>query len=96
MSRIQSSFQRNENILERDVDGQFFLIDNERGKIHALDPFATGIWRLLENPISVNDIVAVFLAAFPDRQPKEIRRHVDHFVATLTRADLALEVGAGS
>jgi len=96
MSHIQSSFKRNENILERDVDGQFFLIDNERGKIHALDPFAVGIWRLLENPVSVNDIVAVFLSAFPERQPKEIRRHIDQFVATLKRADLALETDAGS
>jgi len=90
MKQPQTQYQRNESILQRDVDGEVFLIDDVRGNIHALDPFASGIWRLLENPVSVNEIVAVFLAAFPDRQPKEIRRHVNRFVDSLARDNLAV------
>jgi len=90
MKQPQTQFQRNSSILQRDVDGEVFLIDDERGKIHVLDPFASGIWRLLEKPVSVNEIVAVFLAAFPDRKPKEIRRHATRIVDGLARDNLAI------
>ncbi|NNJ76118.1 MAG: PqqD family protein [Anderseniella sp.] len=92
MSDSKVSYRRNPGILQRELDGEIFLIDNTLGKIHALDPMAGGIWRLLEQPMTIYDIVATFSAAFPDRKTKDLRRHVSRFVNDMQQNNLAMRV----
>ncbi|MGI9511698.1 MAG: PqqD family protein [Anderseniella sp.] len=89
MSNSKVSYCRNPEILYREVDGEIFLIDDARGKIHALDAMAGGIWRLLEQPMTVYDIVATFSAAFPDRKSKDLRRPVVRFLDDMQHNKLA-------
>jgi len=89
MTQQQELYGRNDGIIERQVDGDIFLIDDRRGRIHALDQMGGGIWRLLEQPQPVQDIVAVFLAAFPGRKPRELRRMVERFLNQLELDGLA-------
>lgn len=92
MINTKDSYRRNRDILQRELDGEIFLIDDELGKIHALDPMAGGIWRLLEQPMTVYDIVATFSAAFPGRKTKDLRRHVTRFVDDMRQNNLAVRV----
>ena len=90
MMQHQHPYGRNDRIIEREVEGDIFLIDDRRGRIHALDQMGGGIWRLLEQPQQLQDIVAVFMAAFPGRKPKELRRMVESFLNQLEQDDLAV------
>jgi hypothetical protein len=92
MTQQQELYGRNDHIMERQVDGDVFLIDDRRGRIHALDQMGSGIWRLLEQPQPVHDIVAVFIAAFPGRKPKELRRMVERFMSQLEQDGLAVRL----
>ena len=92
MPAIESRYSRAPRIIERQVDGEVFLIDDVRGRIHSLDAVAAGIWRLLEQPQAEHEIVAVFAAAFPERKVKELRRNVHRFLVELERNDLALRL----
>lgn len=92
MSNSKVSYCRNPETLQREVDGEIFLIDDTLGEIHALDEMAGGIWRLLEQPMTVYDIVAMFSAAFPDRKSKDLRRHVTRFLDDMQHNKLAVRV----
>lgn len=94
MSSAKASYCRNPEILHRELDGEIFLIDDTGGKIHALDAMAGGIWRLLEQPMTVYDIVATFSAAFPERKSKDLRRQVTRFLDDMRHNNLALRVTA--
>ena len=90
MSDTVAIYCRNPGILQRELDGEIFLIDDTLGKIHALDPMACGIWRLLEQPITIHDIVAIFLAAFPDRKSTELRRQISRFLNDMRQNNLVM------
>ncbi|MEO1161915.1 MAG: PqqD family protein [Pseudomonadota bacterium] len=90
MSDTHTCYSRNPEILQRELDGEIFLIDDTLGKIHALDPMACGIWRLLEQPITSYDIVAMFSVAFPDRKPKDLRRQVSRLLDDMRQNSLVM------
>lgn len=90
MSDTNAGYCRNPEILQRELDGEIFLIDDTHGKIHALDPMACGIWRLLEQPITNYDVVAIFSAAFPDRKPKDLRRQISRFLNDMRQNNLVM------
>ncbi len=90
MSNLKATYGRNPAILHKEVDGEIFLIDDIQGKIHALDAMAGGIWRLLEQPTTVYEIVATFSAAFPDRKTKDLRRHISRFLDDMQHKNLAV------
>jgi hypothetical protein len=90
MSDTNAGYWRNPEILHRELDGEIFLIDDTLGKIHALDPMACGIWRLLEQPITIHDIVAIFSAAFPNRKPKDLRRQISRFLDGMQQNNLVM------
>lgn len=92
MSSSKASYCRNPEILQRELDGEVFLIDDTLGKIHALDVMAGAIWRLIEQPMTVYDIVATFSAAFPDMRTKDLRRQVSRFVEDMQHNNLAVRV----
>ena len=92
MSNSKATYCRNPEVMHREVDGEIFLIDDIQGKIHALDAMAGGIWRLLEQPTTVYDIVATFSAAFPDRKTKDLRRHISRFLDDMQHNNLAVRI----
>jgi len=96
MPSVSETYQRVAHVVARDVDGEIFLIDDVRGRIHSLDAIGSAVWRLLEEPMSVYDMVEVFAQAFPDRKPKQLRKYVADLVADLVDKRVIKSVAPGS
>lgn len=60
----------------RAIDGDLFLIPASENGVFHLNPTAAGLWRLLEQPISMRSAVDVLRAAFPEADPRRIKRDV--------------------
>ena len=60
-------------VTEIKTDDAHFLTDKNGMAIHRLNPGSSAIWRLLAEPIGLDEIVAVLCAAFPDIAPAQIR-----------------------
>jgi len=48
---------RNPSAISSELDGEAVILDMEYGKYHSLDSAGTKIWALLEDKISLDDIV---------------------------------------
>lgn len=75
------SFVQAEGVTEVARDGKRFLTGRGGKSIHYLNDGATNIWRLLEEPTSVDEAIEMLCALFPDYPADAIRSDV---VATYT------------
>ena len=56
--------RRNPGAISSDLDGEVVILDMESGKYHGLDTTGTKIWELLENQISLNEIVLQLMTKY--------------------------------
>jgi len=77
----EGTFIHASGIEEVSSDGKRFLTGHNGKSIHYLNGGATNIWRLLEEPTSATEAIAMLSAVFPDHPVEDIRRDV---VATFT------------
>lgn len=47
-----------------DMDGETVMMDVERGKYYCFNSVGSSIWRLIENPMKVNQIKSVLMEEF--------------------------------
>ncbi len=69
-------------ITETEVDDELFLVAPHNTDIFHLDPLAAAIWRALAEPMTHDDLIALFRAAFPQIPATTLDADVD---AALTR-----------
>lgn len=74
---------RSPNILEKTLDDELLLIDNETDMIFNLNPVGTAVWRFLDTPRETDEIMAVLGAAFPDIPKEKIREDISHLLDQL-------------
>ena len=72
---------------------QSFLADRDGAAIYHLNPVGSAIWSLLQEPMSVADIVALLLTAFPDLEPAEVEEDVSRLCRDLASRNLLLYGG---
>jgi hypothetical protein len=48
-----SIIQRNEGIVQAEIDGETVMMSVENGEYYGLDPVASRIWAIIETPLSV-------------------------------------------
>ncbi len=58
------------------MDDQVFLADPDTDVLFHLDPIGSAVWRLLEQPITMDDIIALLTDAFPDAEKGRIEQDV--------------------
>ncbi|MBU0726908.1 MAG: PqqD family protein [Alphaproteobacteria bacterium] len=63
-------------VAAHEVDGEIFLTDPRDGAIHHLNLMASGLWRLLAEPITTKQAVEVVQTAFPSLQRQRLERDV--------------------
>lgn len=85
-------YQRNTAVSEFDLDESLFLVEPVSEEIYYLDAVSAGLWRLLEEPQDMGEILAVFAEAFPDTEPTRIERDVASALADMGARDLVREV----
>lgn len=79
--------------IARKVDGEVFLIDNKRGRIHGLDPAASAIWAMLAEPTSVREIVDAISDVFPRRRRATISKAVRTTISKLLKLKMIVRRG---
>lgn len=67
------------------IGAVLYLADAEGRAIHRMDPLASAIWALLEDPITAQEIAELLVEAFPDagadRIATDLRRLLTRFLA---------------
>jgi hypothetical protein len=78
----------------RERDGQAFLTDAEELVIFNLNATGAAVWRLIEQPTRFDELVAVFIAGFPDGDPADLTADLTRLIHHLSVNNL-VEVNKG-
>ena len=70
----------------RIVDGEAFLIT--ASNILHLNPVATAVWLLLEEPARCRDAVNLLAELYPQIRRADVQRDVQHILRNLLKAEL--------
>ena len=74
---------RSTRVLEKKLDDELLLIDNETDVIFNLNPLGTAVWRFLETPKTADEIMEVLCNAFPDIPEVQIREDTSRLLGQL-------------
>ena len=78
---------RNPSAISSELDGEAVILDMESGKYHSLDSTGTKIWALLEDKISLDDVVLQLIEEFAvERQ--QCTTEVEEFINRMVDLDL--------
>lgn len=88
-----STFTRNPETAEREMDGAAFLVGPGNDGLFHLNPTGTAVWRLLAEPIDVDDAVSVMTEAFPEIAVEQIRGDVEALIGRLHQRGLIVPSG---
>ena len=78
---------RNPNAISSELDGEAVILDMELGKYHSLDSTGTRIWALLEDKISLDDMVLQLIEEYSVER-EQCTTEVEEFINRM--ADLGL------
>lgn len=90
--------RHNGELIVREVEAQFFLIDEEDGNIHHLNETASAIWRLLEGSATSNTIIQTFSFVYPEENVGHLKQSTRSLLRDLVRRGVLVRVkrrGAG-
>lgn len=77
--RKDEIFIRNKQIIARQIQGEFVVLDINAGKLYKLNETAKVIWKFLAKPRSTTEIVEKVVTKF-DVQEKVAKKEVQLFV----------------
>ena len=95
MSERLELYTRGPRIEERWIDDTAFLVDPATDALFQLNPTGSAVWRLLQEPTTLDTAAAALADAFPDILAERIRAEVRALLAELTRRGLAERRQAG-
>ncbi|MGX1099875.1 PqqD family peptide modification chaperone [Amorphus sp. MBR-141] len=85
-------YRRRENVLSADFNDELVMMSVETGQYFNLNAVGAHIWRLMETPQSLDDIVAALTDAY-DAPEAAIREEALRFLARLEQEEM---VASGS
>lgn len=59
-------YRRNPAVSETDLDGEIFLVEPESEEVFYLDTMGAGLWRLISEPLTLDEAISVYQIAFPE------------------------------
>jgi len=72
------------------MDDQAFLADPDSDILFHLNPVGTAVWRLLDQPVSVEEITGLLCDAFPDVAMQQVESDVCALFEQMTRQGLVV------
>ena len=60
----ETTLQRNDEVIEADIDGDKVMMDIESGNYYGLDPVACRIWEILATPMTANQVAEQLIHEF--------------------------------
>ena len=85
-------YARNPAVRETALEGEIFLVDGEGREVFYLDAVTSGLWRLLQEPQTIESCRAVFAEAFPDAPAERLARDLASALADFEARGLVLKV----
>lgn len=85
---IGRRFVRAPGIEHHELDGEAFLTQPETGAVYRLNPISSALWKLVENPMSVDLCTALLADAFPDVDDRRIMADVERLFSEMSEAGL--------
>jgi hypothetical protein len=69
-------YRRKAEVRATDVEGEYFLVEPQSGQIYYLDQVTSGLWRLLAEPLTREELIETYAEAFPDQPATQLARQV--------------------
>lgn len=85
-------YGRASGVITEIVDSEIFVLDPEKGRIHAMNTTAAALWRLLEEPATLAELVDDFAAAFPVVSRTKLTREIEQGLASIKEKGLLQRV----
>lgn len=89
---IGQRFVRASGVEHHVLDGEAFLTQAATGAVYRLNPISSALWKLLENPMSVDFCTALLADLFPDVDDRRILADVEKFFTEMSEAGLVAAV----
>jgi len=67
----------------REVGDEMFLVHPDGEQIHNLNPMAAALWRLMEEPITGQDMADIVQAAFPIMARTKVENDINQVLSQL-------------
>lgn len=74
--------EKREDIVTADLDGNVVMMSVENGKYYGMDEIATAIWKNIEQPIRVEQLVHILMDEF-DVSEEQCQKDVITFLTKL-------------
>ena len=74
--------EKREDIVTADLDGNVVMMSVENGKYYGMDEIATAIWKNIEQPICVEQLVHILMDEF-DVSEEQCQKDVITFLTKL-------------
>ena len=88
MTKAEKKYRRFHHLWAKEVEGEFFIVDDTLGKIHSLSQASSAVWRLLEQPQTKKECLKVFKDAFPNADMTNLEKLVTGTIAEMERGGL--------
>lgn len=85
---MKTLLHRNPSVIVRELDGEIFILDERDKRIHHLNITASAIWRFLETPASVNQVLAVFRQIYPNEDQTMLKKLLRKSIAKMRTKDI--------
>lgn len=89
-SRASLIFRRHAEVIETDIDGEVVAMSLLTGRTFEMRAQASVLWRLLEQPHGLDDLVDHMISRYDVGDREACRRDVQAFVETLVDNRLAV------
>jgi hypothetical protein len=83
---------RKAGVSETEIDDGVFLVEPQSQEIYFLDAISRGLWRLMGEASSLEELQRVVREAFPDQAPSDVDRDVAAAVGEMTERGLLISV----
>lgn len=86
----ETTYIRNQNTLTGSLHDQLVMLDIQKGKYFSLNPVATRIWEMLDQPLSLNGLCSKLLIEY-EVDPMQCRSDVQGYLHEMIHLELISE-----
>lgn len=88
---LSQKITRHSDILSAEIGGEAVMMSIEKGAYFGLNPIATRIWDLIDQPQSIDELIAVISEEY-DVSDEQCAADVQEFVADMLARGIAQQV----
>ncbi len=82
-------YRRNSKTISGRLHDELVMMDIDQGKYFSLNPVATRIWDLLEQPLSTKGLCEILTGEY-EVEPDQCRHEVEEYLEEMVRLGLVL------